>query len=272
MKDASSSIKCRSKIIALCLWIACFAQINTQIHAFTSAPLLLSTATIRIQKREQPRLKQQQKSENEKEAQAEVRRQGQDSTSSRQIRAQTGNKDDASRQTKSQSQQQLEAKTSDDKSFNLTQVDVIYGSKTSLVYDTRKERFLPSTFIREELAEIKLEKRTSVLLRPIVSSPPVRACRRLIAHQIKPYLSAALIPDGVTPAYYRYASWRTFQRLINANLHVFGTRSLLMGLGIKTKSLAAASAALNWVLKDALGKIIRMIWASRMGGKFDRYV
>ena len=259
MKDASSSIKCTSKIIALCVWIACFAQINTQVHAFTSAPPPLSTA-IRIQWREQPRIKQQLKSENEAEAGAEVRRKAQD--------PRTGDKD-ASKQSKQQ-QLQLQPTTSDDKSFNLTQVDVIYGSKTSLVYDTRKERFLPSTFIRDELAEVKLEKRTSALLRPIVSSPPVRACRRLIAHQIKPYLSAALIPDGVTPAYYRYASWRNFQRLINANLHVFGTRSLLMGLGIKTKSLAAASAALNWVLKDALGKIIRMIWASRMGGKFDR--
>lgn len=29
------------------------------------------------------------------------------------------------------------------------------------------------------------------------------------------------------------------------------------------------SAALNWVLKDALGKIVRMVWASKMGRKFD---
>jgi len=29
------------------------------------------------------------------------------------------------------------------------------------------------------------------------------------------------------------------------------------------------SAAMNWVLKDALGKIVRMVWASKMGRKFD---
>ena len=90
----------------------------------------------------------------------------------------------------------------------------------------------------------------------------------MIAYNIKPYLSAAFLPEGVTPAYYRYARWRVYQRLINANLQVFGTQSLLLALGIKTKSLAL-SAALNWVLKDALGKITRMIWASKMGGKFD---
>ena len=65
------------------------------------------------------------------------------------------------------------------------------------------------------------------------------------------------------------------QRFINANVHVFGTQSLLMGLGIQNgsnnKATAALglSAALNWVLKDALGKIVRMIWASKMGRKFD---
>lgn len=44
-----------------------------------------------------------------------------------------------------------------------------------------------------------------------------------------------------------------------------------MGLGIKSKhaSTLGLSAALNWVLKDALGKIVRMVWASRMGRKFD---
>lgn len=152
---------------------------------------------------------------------------------------------------------------------DLTQVDVIYGSRSSLVYDSRQERFLPKSLIRKELAEIKLENRTSFLLRPVVTSPPVRACRRFFAYQVKPFVSAALIPEGVTPAYYRYASWRNFQRLINANLQVFGTQSLLMGLGIKTKSLAASSAVLNWVLKDALGKIVRMFWASKMSGKFD---
>jgi len=36
-----------------------------------------------------------------------------------------------------------------------------------------------------------------------------------------------------------------------------------------TASVIGLSAALNWVLKDALGKIVRMCWASKMGRKFD---
>ena len=42
---------------------------------------------------------------------------------------------------------------------------------------------------------------------------------------------------------------------MSANVHVFGTQSLLMGLGINKRSSLGLGAALNWVLKDALGKI-----------------
>jgi hypothetical protein len=33
--------------------------------------------------------------------------------------------------------------------------------------------------------------------------------------------------------------------------------------------MLGAAAATNWVLKDTLGKVVRMAWASRMGRKFD---
>jgi len=53
-------------------------------------------------------------------------------------------------------------------------------------------------------------------------------------------------------------------------LHVLGTQSLLLSLGISNGNRAVGlSAAMNWVLKDALGKIVRMVWASKMGRKFD---
>ncbi|KAL3908283.1 MAG: hypothetical protein SGILL_008540 [Bacillariaceae sp.] len=63
--------------------------------------------------------------------------------------------------------------------------------------------------------------------------------------------------------------WRIMQRFINSNLHVLGTQSLIMGLGINSSSSLGVSAALTWVLKDALGKLTRLVWASRMGRRFD---
>ena len=58
-------------------------------------------------------------------------------------------------------------------------------------------------------------------------------------------------------------------RFISANVHVLGTQSLLLGLGLKSRHTLPLAAALNWVLKDCLGKLVRMLWASKMGRKFD---
>jgi len=90
---------------------------------------------------------------------------------------------------------------------------------------------------------------------------------RILGTQFLPALRAAFVPAGVTPNYYSFIRWRIFQRFVNANIQVVGTQSLLLGLGLK--SSLPATAALRWVLKDALGKIVRMLWASRMSGRFD---
>ncbi|GKY98826.1 hypothetical protein MPSEU_000838600 [Mayamaea pseudoterrestris] len=92
-----------------------------------------------------------------------------------------------------------------------------------------------------------------------------------IQQTILPNLSVAFLPQSVTKNYYSFIRWRIAQRFVNANLHVFGTQSLLLGLGLSNSNnnKLALSAALNWVLKDALGKIVRMLWASRMGRRFD---
>lgn len=45
-------------------------------------------------------------------------------------------------------------------------------------------------------------------------------------------------------------------------------QALLLALGIKARRLGAA-AAMSWVLKDALGKFGRILWASKMGRRFD---
>jgi len=114
------------------------------------------------------------------------------------------------------------------------------------------------------------------------------------------FLKSLFLPEGVTPDYYRFVKWRILQRYLSAIIHVIGTRSLLLGLTnsaspsaanaaraakggsilrrAATSSSHAAStaskglsvaAAVNWILKDALGKLVRMAWAGKMGRKFD---
>ena len=127
------------------------------------------------------------------------------------------------------------------------EVDVLYGQRHVLVYDATLDRYVSS----QDPTHQQQQSRT-------------------IVQRIQSAVSVALLPSGVTPNYYRFIRWRIVQRYVNANLHVFGTQSLLMGLGIQSlQSQRALSAALNWVLKDALGKLTRMVWASKMGRRFD---
>ena len=141
-----------------------------------------------------------------------------------------------------------ESSTSTSSAPSLAEVDVRHGIRTSLVYDESVGRYVSK-------ADGNYDKTISTSGNSAYDS-------------VLRLLSSSFLPEGVTPSYYRFMRWRILQR-INANVHVFGTQSLLLGLGIKSRNSLGLGAALNWVLKDALGKIVRMLWASRMGRKFD---
>lgn len=126
----------------------------------------------------------------------------------------------------------------------IAEVNTVYDSRSALVYDPTQERF-------------------------VVSSQTMGG--RHSSHRWKQLLNVAFVPSGVTSNYYQFMQWRVLQRFVNANLHVFGTQSLVLALGLQSSAtqLGALSAALNWVLKDCLGKVSRMVWASKMGLRFD---
>lgn len=83
------------------------------------------------------------------------------------------------------------------------------------------------------------------------------------------FLYNCFLPSGkLSKDYYNYTLWRLLQRFISATSSVFGTQALLFALGFR-KSHIGVAAATTWVLKDALGKISRIMWASENGRKFD---
>lgn len=136
----------------------------------------------------------------------------------------------------------------------LSEVDVRHGVRISLTYDPVTDRFLDSHSL-QGFSSAAISRRIS---------------RPTLEQKVRQIIVNAFLPEGVTKNYYTFIKWRIVQRFINANVNVFGTQSLLMGLGIQNKrATLGLSAALNWVLKDALGKLVRMCWASQMGRKFD---
>jgi Vitamin B6 photo-protection and homoeostasis len=141
--------------------------------------------------------------------------------------------------------------------LELSEVNVVYQARSRLVYDAVNERYKSNRMPSSSSSSSKRQ----------------RGLRRLLT-----WLNVAFVPAAVTGNYYRFMTWRLWHRFINANLNVFGTQCLVLSLGVggltKATSLShaqlgALSAALQWVMKDALGKLVRMAWASKMGSHMD---
>ena len=59
------------------------------------------------------------------------------------------------------------------------------------------------------------------------------------------------------------------QRFFSATLQNFATQSLLMAVGVGARKALAASAAINWMLKDGMNRLVRMGVATQFGDSFD---
>lgn len=80
---------------------------------------------------------------------------------------------------------------------------------------------------------------------------------------------SALLPSGeFSKHYFQYIRWRSLQRLISSTNNVFGTQALLLSLGVKRSKIGSTAAA-TWILKDTVGKLARVLWASGFGRQFD---
>ena len=99
--------------------------------------------------------------------------------------------------------------------------------------------------------------------------PIVTSTSKPVTSSLRQFLYNCFLPSGkLSRDYYSYTLWRLAQRFVSATSSVFGTQALLLALGFKKSSLGVA-AATTWVLKDALGKVSRILWASENGRKFD---
>ncbi|KAK9841961.1 hypothetical protein WJX81_001250 [Elliptochloris bilobata] len=82
---------------------------------------------------------------------------------------------------------------------------------------------------------------------------------------------AAFLParGEVTEDYWGYARWRAGHRLFSSMLQNFATQSLLLAVGVGAQRSLPAAAAINWILKDGLGRLGRLSVAARFGHSFD---
>ncbi|GAB4813666.1 hypothetical protein N2152v2_000712 [Parachlorella kessleri] len=84
-------------------------------------------------------------------------------------------------------------------------------------------------------------------------------------------LQNAFFPEAhsVTSDYWEFARWKAVHRFFSSMSSVFATQSLLRAVGVGAKRSLPAAAAINWVLKDGLGRLGRLTVATRFGESFD---
>lgn len=81
----------------------------------------------------------------------------------------------------------------------------------------------------------------------------------------------SFLPDAnsVSEDYWEYARFRFVQRVASSCISVFATQQMLQAVGLGATRRLPAAAAVNWVLKDGLGRLGKLSVATNFGREFD---
>ncbi|KAL6986756.1 hypothetical protein U1Q18_045279 [Sarracenia purpurea var. burkii] len=77
------------------------------------------------------------------------------------------------------------------------------------------------------------------------------------------------LPREVTENYLGYVRWKFLHRVFSSALQVLATQAMFRAIGIGSSHSFPSAAALNWVLKDGLGRLSRCIYTARLASAFD---
>uniref|UniRef100_A0A803MCN3 Protein root UVB sensitive/RUS domain-containing protein n=1 Tax=Chenopodium quinoa TaxID=63459 RepID=A0A803MCN3_CHEQI len=77
------------------------------------------------------------------------------------------------------------------------------------------------------------------------------------------------IPKLVTENYIEYVKWKFLHRVFSSSLQVLATQAMFRAIGVGYAQSLPSAAAMNWVLKDGLGRLSRCIYTACVGSAFD---
>uniref|UniRef100_M0ZSM8 mRNA, clone: rafl24-09-C04 n=1 Tax=Solanum tuberosum TaxID=4113 RepID=M0ZSM8_SOLTU len=77
------------------------------------------------------------------------------------------------------------------------------------------------------------------------------------------------LPREVSRNYLEYVKWKFVHRVSSSALQVLATQAMLRAIGIGNSHSLPLAAALNWVLKDGLGRLCRCIYTASLASSFD---
>lgn len=77
------------------------------------------------------------------------------------------------------------------------------------------------------------------------------------------------LPREISGNYLEYVKWKFLHRVFSSALQVLATQAMFHAIGIGYSRSLPSAAALNWVLKDGLGRLSRCIYTASLASAFD---
>ncbi|KAG6424053.1 hypothetical protein SASPL_114465 [Salvia splendens] len=77
------------------------------------------------------------------------------------------------------------------------------------------------------------------------------------------------LPREVNENYMEYVKWKFLHRVFSSALQVLATQAMFRAIGMGYSRSLPSAAALNWVLKDGLGRLSRCIYTASLASDFD---
>ncbi|KZV27509.1 protein root UVB sensitive 4 [Dorcoceras hygrometricum] len=77
------------------------------------------------------------------------------------------------------------------------------------------------------------------------------------------------LPVEVSENYLEYVKWKFLHRVFSSALQILATQAMFRAMGIGYSRSLPSAAALNWVLKDGLGRLSRCIYSACLASAFD---
>lgn len=77
------------------------------------------------------------------------------------------------------------------------------------------------------------------------------------------------IPREVNENYVDFVKWKLLHRVFSSALQVLATQAMFTAIGVGYSSSLPSAAALNWVLKDGLGRLSKCIYTASLASAFD---
>ncbi|XP_057868477.2 protein root UVB sensitive 4 isoform X2 [Cryptomeria japonica] len=87
--------------------------------------------------------------------------------------------------------------------------------------------------------------------------------------RVRLIMLSLFVPEQVTSNYMDFLKWKFVHRIFSSAIQVQSTQAMLLAIGIGAKRSLPSAAALNWVLKDGLGRLSKFIYSASLGSAFD---